>query len=76
MSMGMLEHISQYLGNAGYVLVEYITRPMSQYLKFVGCVGQKCNSEDVDSELVEKNGEIGKSRRKYTMKNGLLKISV
>ena len=60
MSMGMLEHISQYLGSAGYVLIEHITRPMSQYLKFVGCVGQKCNCKDVDSELLENNREIGK----------------
>lgn len=58
--MGMLECISRNLGNAGYVLVEHMTRPMSQYLKFVGCVGQKCNCEKVVSELVEKNGEIGK----------------
>lgn len=61
--MGMLERISQYLGNAGYVLVEHMTRPMSQYWKFVGCVGQKCNCEDVDSELVEKNGEMGKRKK-------------
>lgn len=36
---------------------------MSEYLKFVVCIGQKCNCEDVESELVEKNGGIGKREK-------------